>query len=100
MVFIKDIACIPHISKSIRKTTNIFHAHVNFLLDKTLALEISKRYDAVFHLRKIISMERYHKQDNRGGFWSFLSFWRKRDKELSSSSPKMKPWNHLGGLKP
>jgi len=34
MVFIKDIACIPHISKSIRKTTNIFHAHDVIIFDE------------------------------------------------------------------
>jgi len=34
MVFIKDISCIPHISKSVRKTTNIFHAHDVFIFDE------------------------------------------------------------------
>jgi predicted nucleotidyltransferase len=34
MVFIKDISCIPHISKSIRKTTNLFHAHDVFIFDE------------------------------------------------------------------
>ena len=34
MVFIKDLSCIPHISKSIRKTTNLFHAHDVFIFDE------------------------------------------------------------------
>ncbi len=34
MVFIQDISCIPHISKSVRKTTNIFHAHDVFIFDE------------------------------------------------------------------
>lgn len=34
MVFIKDLSCIPHISKSVRKTTNIFHAHDVFIFDE------------------------------------------------------------------
>ncbi|MDD1744548.1 MAG: nucleotidyltransferase domain-containing protein [Candidatus Methanoperedens sp.] len=34
MVFIENIACIPHISKSVRKTTNIFHAHDVFIFDE------------------------------------------------------------------
>jgi predicted nucleotidyltransferase len=34
MVFIEDTACIPRISKSIRKTTHIFHAHDVFTFDK------------------------------------------------------------------
>ena len=34
MVFIEDIACIPQISKSVRKTTNIFHAHDVFIFDE------------------------------------------------------------------
>ncbi|HWR26578.1 MAG TPA: hypothetical protein VN316_01745 [candidate division Zixibacteria bacterium] len=34
MVFIENVACIPHISKSIRKITNIFHAHDVFIFDE------------------------------------------------------------------
>lgn len=34
MVFIKDTSCISHISKSIRKTTYIFHAHDVFIFDE------------------------------------------------------------------
>lgn len=34
MVFIKDISCIPYISKSIRMTTYIFHAHDVFIFDE------------------------------------------------------------------
>lgn len=34
MVFIEDTECISHVSKSIRKTSHLFHAHDVFVFDK------------------------------------------------------------------